>query len=84
MPIYIFQHPDTEETFEEIRPFSRIDEPFYAPDGKECKRILSAFTVIDKNAEVWKKDPSYVKHLNPKWIKTRSGQKIRYDPTKHC
>jgi 23S rRNA maturation-related 3'-5' exoribonuclease YhaM len=39
---------------------------------------------VDKNAEVWEKDPSYVKKLNPKYVRRRDGVKERYDPTRHC
>ena len=39
MPIYQFEHPDTGEIFEEMRPFRKIDDPFLAPDGTKCERI---------------------------------------------
>ena len=85
MPLYVYKHPDTNQEFEELRSFSDRDNLFKAPDGVICERVLfpSAAGVIDKNAEVWEKDPDYVKKLNPRWVKTRSGQKIRYDPKKH-
>ena len=85
MAVYIYKHPESGEEFEEIRSMSSADEPFFAPDGVECERVLfpSSFAVINKNAEVWEKDPSYVKSLKPKYVRTRSGHKIRYDPQKH-
>jgi len=84
MPVYLFEHPDTEELFEELRLLSEIDKPFYAPDGELCRRVIGASVgLVNKNAEVWQKDPAYVKQLNPKYVKTRSGHRIRYDPTKH-
>ena len=85
MPIYVFRHPKTGEEFEEMRSFADREKPFHSPDGWRCDRVLfpTANAVIDKNAEVWEKDPSYVKSLRPKYVRTRSGKRIRYDPTKH-
>ena len=84
--IYVYEHPKTGEKFEVFRKASERDAPFVSPDGIECPRVLfpSAATIVDKNAESWEKDPGWVKKINPKYVRTRSGQRIRYDPTKHC
>ena len=53
MPTYEFEHPDTGEIFEDIRRFSEVDEPFIAPDGVVCPRIMSrGFTIIDKQGNI--------------------------------
>jgi hypothetical protein len=41
LPLYEFQHPSTGEIFEVLRPFSQSGEPFIAPDGIQCQRLLS-------------------------------------------
>jgi hypothetical protein len=90
IPIYVYKHPETEEEFEVIRSYEEADKPYKSPDGKKCKRVLypqngiGGVRVVDKNAEVWEKDPSYVKKLNPKYVRRRDGVKERYDPTRHC
>lgn len=38
MPNYEFKHPKTGKIFEDIRTFSRADDPFVAPDGVVCVR----------------------------------------------
>ena len=92
MPIYVYQHPNKEEFYEDLRSFKDADLPYISPDGSVCKRVLYPTNtwskhskgLVDKQCEVWDKDPSYVKKLKPKYVRTRDGQKIRYDPTKHC
>ena len=83
MPTYCFEHPDTGEIFEEFRLMADYNSPFFAPDGKECKRMMSGFTIIDKNEEVFQKDEDYTKLTNPKFIKFKDGHKEKYNPTKH-
>ena len=39
MPIYSYEHPETGEVFDELRPISKMDDPYIAPDGKECNRV---------------------------------------------
>lgn len=36
--------------------------------------------LVDRNCEVWEKDRKYVKSIKPKFVRTRSGKKIRYNP----
>lgn len=40
MPIYQYKHPKTQEIFEEWRTMSKCDEPFHAPDGILCEKII--------------------------------------------
>lgn len=90
MPIYVYLHPVTGEEIEVLVSFTDIDVPYKAPDGTKCIRvqfpssIAGKTGVIDKNAEVWEKDPSYVKKLAPKFVKRRDGVKEKYDPNRHC
>ena len=86
MPIYQFIHPETKEIFEEIRSFKNIDKLFIALDGVKCERIVipTRLTIINKNAEVFEKDPAFVKKCKPKYVKFKDGHKEKYDPTKHC
>lgn len=84
MPIYIFQHPKTGETFEELRSMKNSDKSFIAPDGVECKRVISNFAGWKGNREIFELDPGFVKKNNPKYIKFKDGHRERYDSTKHC
>lgn len=84
MPTYQFQHPETGEIFEEFRLMADYDLPFYAPDGEECQRLISApTTIIDKNQEVFQMDEDYTRLTNPKYIKYKDGHKEKYNPSKH-
>lgn len=85
-PIYEYRHPDTGEIFEELRLMKDIDKPFIADDGKKCKRLQVPTRVAGwkKNKEVFEADSSFVKKMNPKYIKFKDGHKERYNPTKHC
>lgn len=83
MPTYVFKHPETKEIFEEIRPMSDSDRPFYAPDGILCQKVISGFVVIDKNQEVFEMDESYTKLTNPKYVRFKDGHKEKYNPSKH-
>lgn len=87
MPIYEYEHPKTKEIFEDIRTIKNRDKLFVAPDGAKCKRVKfpSQMGYCGKGTrEVYELDPHFCKQVNPKYIKLRSGEKIRYDPTKHC
>ncbi len=85
MPFYKFQHPNTKEIFEDFRMMKDSDLPFIAPDGLECPRIsdFNFFTIVRKDAEFWDRFPGDVKESSPKFVRSRSGRRIRYDPTKH-
>ena len=101
MPFYLYKHPDTGEVFEDLRPMSRRDDPFVAPDGKECARCRdaewdsiraegdSACTprggklargLVNRNAEVWEKDPDYARLLCPRRVRLRDGRSVPYNP----
>jgi len=92
MPIYVFEHTDTGERFEEMRLFKDIDKPFIAPDGKKCKRILfpprkntsGRATRAGMKLESFEADPDFVKKVNPKYVKFHDGHREKFDPTKHC
>jgi hypothetical protein len=86
MPIYEFKHPETDEIFEDIRPFSKMEDPFIAPDGVECERIQvpKSLECWAKNREVFEADPAYVKSCRTKYVQFQDGHKEKYDPTKHC
>ena len=87
-PIYSYKNPKTKKIFEKIRGFKDSKKPFILDDGTICKRILFPDTKIglwikNNNAEVFQKDPDYVKKCNPKYVKFRDGHKEKYDSTKH-
>jgi len=86
MPVYVFEHPETKEVFEEFRSFKKINKPFYAPDGIKCKRILfpGKLSISKKRKEFFEQDPEYVKKVKPKYVRFRDGHRERYDETKHC
>lgn len=42
MPVYEFQHPKTGEVFEVLRPFSKSGDPYFAPDGTQCVKLISS------------------------------------------
>ena len=86
MPIYSYQNPNTKEVFEVLRSFKDWDKPYILEDGTKCKRVFDYrnIGVIDKNAEVFQKDPDYVKKCKPKYIKYKDGHREKYDPTRHC
>jgi hypothetical protein len=83
-PIYQFQHPTTEEVFEELRSFDDSDKPFIAPDGVTCKKMISVnIDGYKKNREPFEVDSDWVKSCRPKNIKFNDGHIERYDPTRH-
>ncbi len=87
-PIYSYKNPKTGEIFEKIRSFKDSKEPFILEDGTICNRVLFPDIkrgpwIKNNNAEVFQKDPDYVKKLRPKYIKFRDGHRERYDPQKH-
>ena len=86
MPLYEFEHPDTKEIFEDLRLCKNRDKPFYALDGKKCKRITVPKSIKGwrKDREVFEADPGLVKRTNPKYIRLQNGRRVKYDPTKHC
>jgi len=86
MPIYSYQHPKTKEVFEILRKIKDRDKPYVLEDGTKCKRIFGNVNigVIDKNAEVFEKDPDFVKKCKPKYVKYLDGHREKYDPTRHC
>ena len=85
MPFYCFRHPDTDEVFEDHRAISKRNEPYIADDGVECPRDISAETCSGwkGDKEVWEACPDEVKLHRPKYLKTKDGRRVKYDPTKH-
>jgi hypothetical protein len=95
MPIYMYEHPETREVFEILRPMSESQKKYKAPDGVMCDRIFHN-PEFDKSKgsrrtsragqtlEVFQADPSHVKKMKPKFVKFRDGHREKYDPTKHC
>jgi hypothetical protein len=92
---FYYKHPKTGKVYSDQRLTGFETVPYKAPDGVECKLLKnysppakkekkSTFGIIDKNAEVFEKDPAYVKKCNPKYVKFRDGHREKYDPTKHC
>ena len=86
IPIYQFLHPETGEIFEELLPIKKANKPFFAPDGKRCKRLTVPTNVHGGkgNKEVFEADPDYVKIMKPKYVKYNDGHRERYDSSKHC
>ena len=84
-PIYSYVHPETGEVFDELRKVKDRNKPFISPDGKKCKRdkFPSRFSGWKGNREIFEVDPSYVKKMNPKFVRYQDGHKERYDSTKH-
>ncbi|MFW6015246.1 MAG: hypothetical protein ACOCRK_02265 [bacterium] len=86
MPIYSYKNPKTNKVFDKIRSINDRDKPIILDDGTKCHRVFSPnyqIGIIDNNAEVFEKDPDYVKKMNPKYVKFKDGHKEKYDPTKH-
>ena len=90
MPIYVYEHPETKERYDDVRSFSEADDPYIADDGQECPRVLYPQSevgsrhppgLIDKKLEVWEKDRDHVRKMNPKYVRTRDGQRIQYNPS---
>ena len=88
MPMYTYKHPKTGEIFEKLRSVSSRNKLFITSDGMKCKRVEvppgGGPGIVNKNAEAWEKDSSYVKSLNPKYVRYQDGHKERYDPNRHC
>jgi len=103
MPIYEYQHPLTNETFDLLLPLKKEDLPYSLENGEKvisankdkctledgtiCERIWSRVGycgLAAKEKEVWQVDPEYVKKCRPKFVMSRRGEKIPYDPTRHC
>lgn len=88
---YKYQHPETGKIYKSFRDSEKKDEPYVSDDGVKCPRLLDPgegnnfqLGIIDKNAEVFQKDPDYVKKCSPKYVKFNDGHREKYDPTKHC
>lgn len=91
---FYYKHPKTGKIYSDQRMKGYEEKPYIASDGVECKYLPNyspplkkskkSFGIIDKNAEVFQKDPEYVKKVNPKYIRFRDGHRERYDPNRHC
>jgi len=84
MPLYDFEHPETGEIFSDLRPMSKSQEPFHAPDGVACDRLFNPkFNIINRGSEVFQLDEDYTRLSNPKFVRFKDGHKEKYNPTKH-
>jgi len=94
LPIYVYEHPETGELIEEIRPMSEHDQPLILEDGTVCERYNGGFLKEDKKRkrdyrgvrghEGFEVDPDYYKTLKPKYVKFKDGHREKYNPNKHC
>ena len=91
MALYTYKNPKTGEIFEEFAPMKDYQKPFVTSDGVVCPRVFYVDTnektylgIINKNAEVFQKDSTYVRKMNPKYVKFRDGHRERFDSTRHC
>ena len=84
-PIYEYEHPDTGEIFEVLKPVKDRNKKFRAKDGVLCKRleVPTKFSGGKGNKEPFEADPDYCKKMKPKYVKFQDGHRERYDPTKH-
>ena len=93
MPTYSYKNPKTNEIFEVFRLYSEMRDPYISPDGVSCEfipwwalddacdsSVKHPKGLVDRNCEVWDKDRAYIKSLKPKFVRTRSGKRIPYDP----
>lgn len=88
---YYYKHPETGKMYSDQRLEGFQERPLiingikceYVPDYVPPKNDNMIFGIIDKNAEVFQKDPDYVRKCNPKYVTFRDGHKERYDPQKH-
>lgn len=83
MPTYLFKNPKNGNVFEVVRPMSECDKNYFDSDGTLCEKVISGFTIVNKNQEVFELDESYTRLTNPKYVKFRDGHKEKYDPTIH-
>ena len=96
MPIYHYKHPETGEIHEDLRASDNCKDPLVLDDGTECEFVpwyllpeeregvrKHSKGLVDKNCEVWEKDPDYVKKAAPKYVRRRDGVREKYDPTRH-
>jgi hypothetical protein len=83
-PIYQYRNEKTKEIFEVLRKIDDRNEPYLDKNGTKCERIeipenLGYCGVSLNEREIWDLERDYVKKCSPKFVKTRSGKKIRYD-----
>ena len=88
--VFHYRHPKSGKIIERDLPITADHEkPLILEDGTACAYVpwyivqKGSIGIVDKNAEVWEKDPTYVRHLNPKYVRRRDGIRERYDPSKH-
>jgi len=87
MPIYSYKNPKNGEIFDVIRDFKDYNSNYILEDGTVCERVFNppknTVRIVDKNAEVFEKDPEYVRKMKPKYVRYKDGHREKYDPTKH-
>lgn len=87
MPLYLFKNKENGEIREIFSSFNDRDKiegweyvPWFSIENTQCYKQSKGLT--DVNAEVWEKEAEYCKRMKPKFVVTKSGQKIKYDSTK--
>ena len=91
-----YKHPKTGEMISDQRMVGYEDKSLmvegvkceldrdYKPPEKRHKPLGVIRVYKDGQRECFEADPQYVKKCNPKYVKLSTGEKVRYDPTKHC
>jgi len=88
-----YKHPETGEMISDQRMVGFEEKPLIQ-NGVKCELVRDYIppkvktkdlktVIIDKNAEVFERDPDYVRRCNPKYVQFQDGHKERYNPNKH-
>ena len=93
---YYYKHPKTGKIYSEQR-MKGFEKVPYKKDGVECELLPDyippqkehknlGVIQIFKNGQrnIWEADSQYLRKCNPKYVVTKEGRKVRYDPGKHC
>lgn len=58
-----------------------INQPLKESKTKKASKVNGkVLGVNNKTREVWEVDRDYVRKCNPKYVRTRKGQRVKYDP----
>lgn len=90
---FYYKHPKTGKIFSDQRMEGFEKKPYKTLDGTECELVQdyeppreehsNQLGIINKNAEVFEKDPDYIRKVKPKYVKYRDGHRELYNPNKH-